>query len=481
MTQAFAAAIPKSKSYENQLVYTHGLFLVEFSKVINPKMKEKGEMAVVESFRPALKAALDKRDGAVAADNVTLLINLRVLQRGPQQGAMEEPTQPVKDTATAFIEKSYLAVISLSFLFLTINLSAPTCKTKLPRLLHIWQQQDELFHQLRGCSADLASDGRCYSPGFSAKFMTYSLHVAQVNRILHFEQVQVGEMKHRKNGDEPLFYMFYRMSPDTFDVLHSFVREELTKDQCPSRGAHFFWRAPRADFAGTHSIVLMAVADSQYLFRLVNVGAPGRFSDGEILQDSPIGERLHEGKLSLPRAATLPRSGRVCLHVFVGDEAFQLRPHFMRPLPGSRTAPEEVIYNYRLSRARRCVKNAFSILVSRWQIYERQINMEPERVEVIVKATCVLQNFLSSNAASTYCPSGYADFQDTFGTVSGGAWRQGPENATMFGLEKPKARNCAKVANAVRQQFIKYFSDEGQVPWQWKLPGVAPHQASTSG
>ncbi|XP_037570527.2 uncharacterized protein LOC119452447 [Dermacentor silvarum] len=217
----------------------------------------------------------------------------------------------------------------------------------------------------------------------------------------------------------------------------------------------------------------MAVVDSQYLFRLVDVGAPGRFSDGGIFKDSLIGKRMHEGKLNLPRAATLPRSERVCPHVFVGDEAFQLRPDFMRPLPGSRTAPEEVIFNYRLSRARRCVENAFGILVSRWRIYERQINMEPKNADIIVKATCVLHNFLSSNAASTYCPPGYADFQDMFGTVSSGTWRQGPESTAVFGLEKSKAHNCTRVANAVRQEFLKYFNDEGQVPWQWKLPGVA--------
>ncbi|XP_049511354.1 uncharacterized protein LOC119463812 [Dermacentor silvarum] len=182
--------------------------------------------------------------------------------------------------------------------------------------------------------------------------------------------------------------------------------------------------------------------------------------------DSLIGKRMHEGKLNLPRAATLPRSERVCPHVFVGDEAFQLRPDFMRPLPGSRTAPEEVIFNYRFSRARRCVENAFGILVSRWRIYERQINTEPKNADIIVKATCVLHNFLSSNAASTYCPPGYADFQDMFGTVSSGTWRQGPESTAVFGLEKSKAHNCTRVANAVRQEFLKYFNDEGQVPWQ---------------
>ncbi|KAH7986027.1 hypothetical protein HPB52_025250 [Rhipicephalus sanguineus] len=50
------------------------------------------------------------------------------------------------------------------------------------------------------------------------------------------------------------------------------------------------------------------------------------------------------------------------------------------------------------------------------------------------------------NAGSMYF--NYKTSKDTFGTVSGGAWRQGPESTTVFGLEKPKARNCAKVANA---------------------------------
>ncbi|KAH8026340.1 hypothetical protein HPB51_020046 [Rhipicephalus microplus] len=42
-------------------------------------------------------------------------------------------------------------------------------------------------------------------------------------------------MKEMNNGDKSLFYMFYRMSPANFDVLHSLVQQKLTKDQCPSR------------------------------------------------------------------------------------------------------------------------------------------------------------------------------------------------------------------------------------------------------
>lgn len=104
---------------------------------------------------------------------------------------------------------------------------------------------------------------------------------------------------------------------------------------------------------GTYSIVLMAVVDSRYLFRLVDVGAPGRISDGGVFKESPIGQRLQHGKLNLPRAAQLPGSQLVCPHVFVGDAAFQLRPDFMRPLPGSRADNlHDMIYNYRVSRAR---------------------------------------------------------------------------------------------------------------------------------
>lgn len=39
----------------------------------------------------------------------------------------------------------------------------------------------------------MSADGRCDSPGYNAKFLTYSFHVSQLNKIVHSEQVQVGE------------------------------------------------------------------------------------------------------------------------------------------------------------------------------------------------------------------------------------------------------------------------------------------------
>ena len=46
-------------------------------------------------------------------------------------------------------------------------------------------------------------------------------------------------------------------------------------------------------------------------------------------------------------------------YVIVGDEAFPLQNHLMRPYPGRGCPEDQQVFNYRLSRARRIVENAF--------------------------------------------------------------------------------------------------------------------------
>lgn len=77
-------------------------------------------------------------------------------------------------------------------------LLAPVCYSLLHCLFaQVWsQQKEELFAELQGRDVDLAGDGRCDSLGSSAKYLTYSIHVVQLNKTVHFEQVQVGELSH---------------------------------------------------------------------------------------------------------------------------------------------------------------------------------------------------------------------------------------------------------------------------------------------
>ena len=73
----------------------------------------------------------------------------------------------------------------------------------------------------------------------------------------------------------------------------------------------------------------MAVADADYRFKYVHVGAFGREHDSTVFNRSGLRQRLARGELNLPVAedGELP-------YCFVADEAFPLRETIMRPYPG---------------------------------------------------------------------------------------------------------------------------------------------------
>lgn len=66
----------------------------------------------------------------------------------------------------------------------------------------------------------------------------------------------------------------------------------------------------------------------------------------------------------------------------------------MRPSPRANLSYKKRIFNYRLSRARMVVENAFGILSSRWRIFLNRINLQPKNVDTLVMAACILHNFL---------------------------------------------------------------------------------------
>lgn len=80
--------------------------------------------------------------------------------------------------------------------------------------------------------------------------------------------------------------------------------------------------------------------------------------------------------------------------IFVGDEAFGLAEHIMRPYIGRNPSRRKRIFNYRLSRARRFVECSFGILVNKWRIFHGPLNVKREFAIAITKACCVLHNFV---------------------------------------------------------------------------------------
>ena len=138
--------------------------------------------------------------------------------------------------------------------------------------------------------------------------------------------------------------------------------------QAPARSGSLFYK-----YKGIFSIVLMAIVDAQYKFTFIDVGAYGSNADGAIFNRSAFGLALINGELDIPPPKSLPNwpAGGV----IVADEAFPLGADIMRPYPRAlrqhRLSEAEQVFNYRLSRVRRIVENAFGILAQRFRILNR--------------------------------------------------------------------------------------------------------------
>ena len=66
--------------------------------------------------------------------------------------------------------------------------------------------------------------------------------------------------------------------------------------------------------------------------------------------------------------------------LIVGDEVFLLNKHLMKPYAKIELDDSKRIFNYRLSRFRRCIENAFGTIAARFRIVNFPINLAPEKV-----------------------------------------------------------------------------------------------------
>jgi hypothetical protein len=147
----------------------------------------------------------------------------------------------------------------------------------------------------------------------------------------------------------------------------------------------------------------------------VNVGCQGRLSDGGVFANTTFKKLLETSSLNLPAIKVLPGRTSPSPFVFLADEAFALQQHIMTPFPGPQEKDSSKrIYNYRHSRARRVVENAFGIISVRFRVLRKPLLLEPERAEKVVLACCYLHNFLrKGQSCSSYCPPGTFDVEDT--------------------------------------------------------------------
>jgi len=81
------------------------------------------------------------------------------------------------------------------------------------------------------------------------------------------------------------------------------------------------------------STVLVAVADANYCFISLEVGAYASSSDSNVFKNSTFGKLLESNKLNIvdPRVLPSDAEGLSMPFVLVCDEAFALSEHVLRP------------------------------------------------------------------------------------------------------------------------------------------------------
>jgi hypothetical protein len=203
----------------------------------------------------------------------------------------------------------------------------------------------------------------------------------------------------------------------------------------PSSGSLFH------NYKGFYSVVLMGLVDADYKFLWIDVGGDGYMSDAQIYNDSELKELLADGAIGLPAPDRLPGDDQDTPYFLLADDAFALRTYLMKPYAARYLSKEQRIFNYRISRGRRVVENAFGILAQRWQVLLGTMQQEPETARLIVEACVCLHNLMRIRYPAMQ--NAAVDREDDNHDVVLGAWR---ENANMHDVNQARGGNVDSTA-----------------------------------
>lgn len=202
-----------------------------------------------------------------------------------------------------------------------------------------------------------------------------------------------------------------------------------------------------------HSIVLLALVDAHYKFTYINVGMNGRVSDGGVFRESDLSKSIVNNSLNFPENRPLPLRTQPVPFVIVADAAFPLSTHILKPYPFNKMTRQQRIFNYRLSRARRVVENAFGILSNRFRVLLNVNPVTPEKVKIVTQACCALHNFLITEMKTRYTgtdPDEEINRQFTF----------------VYGLNSQAGNRPKAAAIQTREEYNIFFNGVGRVAWQ---------------
>lgn len=228
--------------------------------------------------------------------------------------------------------------------------------------------------------------------------------------------------------------------------------------KCPRNGGSLYY-----NYKGFHSVILMALVDADYKFSWVEVGCNGTAGDAQVFNSSELREAIEAGILNLPPPDELPNDDKDMPYFLVGDDAFALKKWLMKPFSLKNLTREQRIFNYRLSRARRIVENAFGILAHRFRCLLTTMQQEPSTVSCIVLACVSLHNLLMSKKPNQLPTD--VDHEDDDHNLIPGEWREDPP--LNDGISEFANNTSTRRSKLQRDYLAAYYnSAAGAVPWQ---------------
>ena len=142
---------------------------------------------------------------------------------------------------------------------------------------------------------------------------------------------------------------------------------------------------------GFYSVIIQGLVDYRGQFMDVYIGWPGKVHDARVFVNSSVYTKGSNGTL-LPSWTRKLCSVDVPL-VILGDPAYPLLPWLMKPyIENDTTTAAQKLFNYRQSRARMVVENAFGRLKGRWRCLLKRLDTKLENVTMVIAACVVLHN-----------------------------------------------------------------------------------------
>lgn len=238
-------------------------------------------------------------------------------------------------------------------------------------------------------------------------------------------------------------------------------------------GKHIVLQAPvnsgteYYNYKNFFSIVLFALVDANYNFIYVDIGCQGRISDGGVFKNTTLYNKLENRTLTIPdpKVLQIPYSIEIP-YMILGDKAFALNEYTMRPFDGNpETGTPERVFNYRHSRARRVVENAFGILSSVFRVLRKPMLLGPEIATKITLTTIYLHNFLRKRPSrEIYTPPGIFD-SERDGEIRSGKWRNDQPMTSLMPIRNIPRRTSERPKN-IRLHLANHFVLNDPLPWQ---------------